>query len=84
MPSVWKEPPCKTMAYNRHSFFILNIIPQRLLSEPTYFRHRQIDLNLPNDESALQHELVREIVATSSNTERAAIVIKEGEHLGHL
>lgn len=44
----------------------------------------QIDLNLPNDEPALQHELVREVVATSSNTERSAIVIKEGEYLGHL
>lgn len=44
----------------------------------------QIDLNLPNDEPALQHKLVCEVVATSSNTERTAIVIKEGEYLGHL
>ena len=64
--------------------FHLALIPQRLLAEPTHFRHRQIDLNLPNDEPALQHELVREIVATSSNTERTAIVIKEGKHFGHL
>lgn len=46
--------------------------------------HKQSDLNLPNDEPALQHELVREIVAMSSNTERTAIVIKEGKHFGHL
>lgn len=42
------------------------------------------DLKLPNDESAHQHELVCEIVTTSSNTKRSAIIIKEGEHLGHL
>lgn len=44
----------------------------------------QIDLNLPNDKSTFEHELVCKVVATSSNTERTAIVIKEGEYLGHL
>lgn len=44
----------------------------------------QIDLNLPNDKSAFEHELVCEVIAMSGNTERAAIVIKEGEYLGHL
>ena len=44
----------------------------------------QIDLNLPNDEPALQHELACAVAATSSNTERSAIVIKKGEYLSHL
>ena len=83
MPSVWKEPPCKTMAHSGLSFFIWGIMPQRLLAEPTYFRHKQIALNLPNDEPALQHELVCEVIAMSGNTKRTAMVIKEGEYLGH-
>ena len=44
----------------------------------------QINLNLPNDKPALQHELVCKVIAMSGNTKRTAIVIKEGEHLGHL
>ena len=53
------------------------MITQAMLSN----RH---DLNFPNDEPALQHELVCKVVATSGNTKRCAIVIKEGEYLGHL
>lgn len=46
--------------------------------------HRQSDLNLMNNEPSLKHELVCEIVATSGNTKRSAIVIEEGEHLSYL
>ena len=58
-------------------FHCATMIAQAILSD----RH---DLNLPNDESALKHELVCEIIATSSNTKRSAIVIKKGKYFGHL
>lgn len=71
--------PLQNFGLNKQAavFLCTAMIAQAILS------NRQ-SLNLPNDKPALQHELVCKVVATSSNTERSAIVIKEGEYLGHL